>query len=106
MYTINISFTDKKTLPLQLKREAAGQTLLEVLLNSDVNIRHDCGGICHCTTCHIYIEKGGNFLEEPSKRETDFLKKVAQLKPESRLACQCLMLEGKGEILVRLPNAE
>ncbi|GAA4753878.1 2Fe-2S iron-sulfur cluster-binding protein [Flavisolibacter ginsenosidimutans] len=105
MYTIIVSFTDKKS-PLQLKRIAAGQTLLEVLLNDDVNIRHDCGGVCHCTTCHIYIEKGGNFLEEPSKRETDFLKKVAQRKPESRLACQCLLLAGKGEITVRLPDGE
>ena len=106
MYTVSIFYGDQKLPSLQLKRIRAGQTLLEVLLNNGVNIRHDCGGICHCTTCHLYIETGEAFVEEPTKRETDFLKKVAQRKPASRLACQCLLLEGKGEIAVRLPGAE
>lgn len=106
MYNVTVSFAGKKPSPLRLKRIAVGQILLEVFLNNDVDIRHDCGGVCHCTTCHVYVESGQDFLEPATKRETDFLKKVAHRKPESRLACQCLLLEGKGEITVRLPDEE
>jgi 2Fe-2S ferredoxin len=106
MYKITVFTGMNDALPAVLKGVAEGETLLEVLLRNKVNIRHDCGGVCYCTTCHIYIEKGETFVDKASKREEDFLKKVAHRKPTSRLACQCLLLEGAGEIELRLPNAE
>ena len=98
MYTVNISFADENGPPLQLKLVKAGQTLLQILLSNNINIRHDCGGVCYCTTCHVVIENGTAFIEEPSKREIDFLKRVEQRKANSRLACQCLLLKGMGKI--------
>src|SRR5437588_636241 len=106
MYTLNVLFENAKLSPVQVKKIKEGETLLEVFLRNNIVIRHDCGGVCHCTTCHVYVERGEAFLEEPTKREKDFLKKVAGFKATSRLACQCLLAEGNGEIEVLLPNAQ
>lgn len=79
------------------------QTLLEVLLNNKIPIRHDCGGVCHCTTCHVYIESGMEHLNEPFRREEHFLKRCANYRPVSRLACQCLLKEGSGQLEILIP---
>jgi 2Fe-2S ferredoxin len=81
-----------------LENIEAGQSLLEVCLNHGIDVQHKCGGVCSCTTCHVYIEKGEEFLEEKSRREKDFLNKVDKSQPNSRLSCQCLLMEGSGEI--------
>lgn len=104
MYTVTLRFEDEKTLPVQWTAVPAGQTLLELLLDNNVNVRHDCGGVCYCTTCSIHVEKGGEFIDPPTTREIDFLKKVPDRKPASRLACQCLLLEGRGAIDLLLPT--
>lgn len=104
MYTISFFHEKNGFSPKQNLRAKPGEILLEILLRNKVPVRHDCGGVCYCTTCHVYIEKGQEFLEEPSKRENDFLKRVAERKAASRLACQCLLLEGSGKIEVHLPK--
>ena len=104
MYTVSLLLEDD-SLPEQKLRAKPGEILLEVFLRNKIAIRHDCGGVCHCTTCHVYIEEGNHFIEAPSKRENDFLKKVAERKAASRLACQCLLVKGRGEIEVHLPKS-
>ena len=80
------------------------QTVLEIGLKNGIEIPHRCGGVCHCTTCHIYIEKGMELLEPPSRREIDFLKKVIGVKLNSRLSCQCLLIDSSGEIELSIPE--
>ena len=41
--------------PEQEVMAAEGEHLLEVALERGINIEHACGGVCACSTCHIYV---------------------------------------------------
>jgi 2Fe-2S ferredoxin len=103
MYTIRVEFQSNEKDNLSLQKIHAGQSLLEVCLNHGIELPHECGGICSCSTCYVYIENGAGFLEPPSKREEHLLQKAGKNKTGSRLACQCLLLNGKGEIIFTIP---
>lgn len=81
---------------------ARGHNLLELALGSDINIEHSCGGVCACSTCHVYIEKGMELLSESTEAEDDRVEEAPDVRRNSRLACQCEILK-PGEIVVRIP---
>jgi 2Fe-2S ferredoxin len=81
-----------------------GQSLLEVALKNDINLHHNCGGVCACSTCHVYVDQGDEFLEELNDREEDFIDRAVSPRINSRLSCQCVLQEGKGNIVVTLPD--
>jgi 2Fe-2S ferredoxin len=104
MFFIRINFP-RAGMPSQtLDHIRPGQSLLEICLKNNIGLQHDCGGGCSCSTCQVYIEKGGEHLEEMSKREKDFLKKAFSPRPNSRLACQCLLISKKGEVELTIPD--
>ena len=104
MYTIRFNFEQKGLSPVTLNNVEPGQSLLEIALNNDIELHHNCGGVCACSTCHLYVEKGADFLEELSDREEDFIDRAVSPKLSSRLGCQCILNNGKGEIEVTLPD--
>lgn len=79
-----------------------GLNLLEVALANGINIEHACGGVCACSTCHVYVEKGMDQLSESTEAEEDRVEEAPGLQRNSRLSCQCV-IEGKGEIVARVP---
>jgi 2Fe-2S ferredoxin len=104
MYTIHFSFIQKGIEPVRLTTIESGQTLLEIALKNDIELHHNCGGVCSCTTCHLYIEKGMEFIDEMEKRENDYLNRVIGRHPNSRLGCQSLLLDGEGEMEITVPD--
>lgn len=104
MYTIRIKFEQKGVEPVVFENIEAGQTLLEIALKNDIELHHNCGGVCACTTCHLYINKGMDFIDELSDKEEDFIDRAANPRLNSRLGCQSLLLEGGGEVEVTLPD--
>lgn len=104
MYTIQFNFEQKDLQPLTLEKVEAGQTLLEIALTNDIELHHNCGGVCACTTCHLYVEKGMQFIDELSDREEDFIDRAVSPRLNSRLGCQSLLLEGEGRIEVTIPD--
>ena len=103
MYTIKILFEGEKE-PVVLKHVEAGESLLQICLAHGIELGHECGGICSCTTCCLYIEKGNDFLEPISRRENDVLGIKNKKSGKSRLGCQSLLLEGSGELEVTIPT--
>jgi len=81
-----------------------GYSILEATEDFDVHLNHNCGGVCACSTCHIYVVKGADDLEEISDKEEDFIDRAINPKLESRLACQCIILDDAAEIEVIIPN--
>ena len=79
-----------------------GEHLLEVAMEAGINIEHACGGVCACSTCHIYIEKGMEHLSESTEAEDDRVEEAPGLQRNSRLSCQCEVI-GDGPIVVRVP---
>jgi ferredoxin len=56
-----------------------------------------CGGVCACSTCHVYVTKGKNLLSEAEEDEEDILDKAFDVRSNSRLGCQS-KIEREGEI--------
>ena len=80
-----------------------GESLLEVALDAGINIEHSCGGVCACSTCHVYVEKGMEHLSEATEAEEDRVEEAPGIQRNSRLSCQCEILRA-GEIQVRVPG--
>lgn len=104
---VNYILEDPEGLTGSEKREhdvmaGKGEHLLEVALEHGINIEHACGGVCACSTCHIYIEKGMENLSEPTEAEDDRVEEAPGLQRNSRLSCQCT-IQGDGPIVIRVP---
>lgn len=104
MYTITYNFQQKGLESITFSGVEEGQSLLEVALKNDINLHHNCGGVCACSTCHLYVDQGDEFLEELNDREEDFIDRAVSPRINSRLGCQCVLQEGEGNIVVTLPD--
>ena len=104
MYTIKVRFEEKGREPVTLTNIEADQSLLEVALLNNIELHHNCGGVCACSTCHVYINKGEDHREELSDKEEDFIDRAVNPRINSRLGCQCVLLDEDGEIEVTLPD--
>lgn len=103
MYTIKVNF-EEKGLESKIVKGEEDHSLLEVMILNDIHLNHNCGGVCACTTCHLYIDKGEDFLEEISDKEEDYIDRAISPRLESRLGCQCILLDGKGELEITIPD--
>ncbi len=104
MYTIKVKFEQKGLEPVTLTGIEPDQSLLEVCLDNGIELHHNCGAVCACSTCHLYVEKGMEHLEELSDKEEDFIDRAINPRLNSRLGCQCVLQEGSGEVEVTLPD--
>jgi ferredoxin, 2Fe-2S len=78
-----------------------GQSLLEVAQAASAPEGYACGGVCACSTCHVYVEEGAGLLSEKEEEEEDILDKAFDVRMNSRLGCQAKILEA-GLICVRI----
>jgi 2Fe-2S ferredoxin len=76
-------------------------SLLDIALHEGVDIGHNCGGSCACTTCHVVIRAGEEQLSDMDDDEEDRLDQAEGLTLHSRLACQAVV-EGQGEVVVEV----
>jgi 2Fe-2S ferredoxin len=74
-----------------------GTTILEAANSKGVPVGSNCGGVCGCSTCHVYVVEGFDSLEEMSDKEADRLDLGFDVRLNSRLGCQA---EVSGEDLV------
>jgi ferredoxin, 2Fe-2S len=78
-----------------------GQSLLEVAQAASAPEGYACGGVCACSTCHVYVEDGAPLLSEKEEDEEDILDKAFDVRMTSRLGCQAKILKD-GLISVRI----
>lgn len=67
---------------------AAGTSILEAARRGGAPVGSACGGVCACSTCHVYVSRGGEALSEQEDDESDILDKAFDVRPSSRLGCQ------------------
>lgn len=105
MYTIHFKFDQQGLSPVTIDNISPGQSILEAALDNNIHLHHNCGMVCACSTCHIYLEKGENHVAGISEREEDFIDRARNPKISSRLGCQCILEEGgAGVIEVTIPD--
>jgi 2Fe-2S ferredoxin len=101
IYKLKINFEDKTKEPVELPI-AAGEDVLDVCLDNGIQLQHNCGGVCGCSTCHVYVTSGMDNLQEISEKEEDFIDRAVRPRITSRLGCQCVLISG--DITVTIPN--
>lgn len=78
-----------------------GTSLLEAAQKIDAPEGYACGGVCACSTCHLYIAQGADLLSEQEEEEEDILDKAFDVRATSRLGCQSV-IEREGVIEVEI----
>ena len=78
-----------------------GSSLLAAAQKAGAPEGSACGGVCACSTCHVYVEQGAELLSEASEDEEDILDKAFDVRMSSRLGCQA-KLERDGLVAVRI----
>lgn len=104
MATIKFTFEDKSIETVVIKNVEKGYSILDVAEDNDIHLNHNCGAVCACSTCHVYVEKGEDALPEISDREEDFIDRAINPRLESRLGCQCIILEDDADLEVHIPD--
>jgi 2Fe-2S ferredoxin len=70
-------------------------------------IEGDCGGLCACATCHIYVPaEWASRCPPADELETNILEFAFDVRPESRLACQIDMTPALDGIVIRMPERQ
>ena len=69
-----------------------GTTILEASNRAHAQVGSACGGVCGCSTCHVYVKQGLGDLTPASEREEDIMDKAFDVKSNSRLGCQSKIL--------------
>jgi 2Fe-2S ferredoxin len=104
MAIVKFTFEDVDIPSKTIRNAEAGYSILEIAEDNDVHLNHNCGGVCACSTCHVYVENGEEFLEEISDKEEDFIDRAINPRLESRLGCQCVILEEDAVIEIQIPD--
>jgi 2Fe-2S ferredoxin len=76
-------------------------SILDIALGHGIEIEHQCGGNCACSTCHVIVKQGFENLSPSTEQEEDYLDRADGLTPTSRLSCQAVV---KGDIVVEIPK--
>jgi ferredoxin, 2Fe-2S len=111
--TYKITFIDLETKketvfavdPKQIPYAHTGQdgSILDIALGgAGVEINHSCGGVCACSTCHVYVRQGLSSCSGATPDEEDMLDSAPSLEIDSRLACQCVP-DGTTDLVVEIP---
>ena len=69
----------------------AGTNLLQASMQLGAKHGSACGGVCACSTCHCWVKKGFESLEDMGDCEADILDRAYDVKPYSRLGCQAVL---------------
>lgn len=80
---------------------AAGTTILEAARAAGAPEGDRCGGVCACSTCHVYVTEGFDNTSEVEDEEFDILDKAFDVRMESRLGCQAKIT---GDISVEISD--
>ncbi|HNN94255.1 MAG TPA: 2Fe-2S iron-sulfur cluster-binding protein [Pseudomonadota bacterium] len=74
-----------------------GTSLLEAAKKIHAQVGYACGGVCACSTCHVYVKSGLRALSPQKDKEEDILDKAFDVRASSRLSCQARILAGANE---------
>lgn len=76
----------------------AGTSILEAAKRAHAQVGYACGGVCACSTCHVYVRSGQATLSPQKDKEEDILDKAFDVRANSRLSCQARLASGSVEV--------
>ena len=81
---------------------APGTTILKASKEAHAEVGYACGGVCGCSTCHVYVKSGLASISEQQENEEDILDKAFDVRPNSRLSCQSKL--GNEDVTVEISS--
>jgi 2Fe-2S ferredoxin len=69
----------------------AGTSIRDAAEHAGAQLGSACGGVCACSTCHVYVKEGAEDLSAMEDGEEDILDKAFDVRANSRLGCQSLL---------------
>ncbi len=87
----------------------AGTTVMTAALKNGIDgIVAECGGVCMCSTCHVFVdEKFFDRLPPAQDTEEAVLEiSAVERQPTSRLSCQIKVTDDLDGLIVRLPEKQ
>lgn len=88
-----------------VKAEKGTSAMQAAVAHGLTGITAECGGLCSCATCHVYVDQEwAAKLPPPEAEENDLLDfTAAARKPTSRLACQIMLDAANDGLVLHLP---
>lgn len=78
-------------------------SILSIALAHGIDLDHSCGGVCACSTCHVFVRQGLDTCNESSDDEDEMIQEAPGLELESRLGCQTVP-NGIKDVVVEIPE--
>src|SRR5688572_6803234 len=72
VYNLRINFEESGKSPVEFPI-VEGESVLDVCLDNGIELQHNCGGVCGCSTCQVYVNQGMDNIQEISDKEEDFI---------------------------------
>ncbi len=72
-----------------------GTSILNAARACGAMVGSACGGVCACSTCHVYVREGLAQLPPIEEKEEDILDKAFDVRATSRLSCQAKLLQAR-----------
>jgi 2Fe-2S ferredoxin len=87
---------------------AVGTSVMQGAVNNLIpGIEGDCGGLCACATCHVYVPPQWQArCGEPEELEVNILDFAFDVRDSSRLACQITVDADLDGLVVHLPERQ
>jgi 2Fe-2S ferredoxin len=87
----------------------AGMTVMAAALKNGIDgILAECGGVCMCSTCHVFVDE--KFFDKlpPAQDTEEAVLEIAAIerRPNSRLSCQIKMTDALDGLIVQLPEKQ
>ena len=86
----------------------SGLSVMEGAIDNNVpGIEAECGGMCSCATCHVYVDQAWTLATgSPENIEQDMLESALDLQDSSRLSCQIEVSDELDGLVVRMPELQ
>lgn len=81
---------------------------MEGAVNNNIpGIEAECGGMCSCATCHVYVDPAwSRATGSPDEIERGMLESVLDPQATSRLSCQIEVRDELDGLIVRMPELQ
>jgi len=86
-----------------------GTTVMAAALKNGIDgIVAECGGVCMCSTCHVFVDEHFFNRLPPAQDTEEAVLEIAaeERQPTSRLSCQIKVTDDLDGLTVRLPERQ
>lgn len=83
-----------------------GMTVMAAALKNGIDgIVAECGGVCMCSTCHVFVDKSFFPRLSPASDTEEAVLDISaeERQPTSRLSCQIKVTDDLDGLIVRVP---